>query len=289
MSKNTVLPVVLVAAIGAGLSTSANAGFRVIEPAPAPAQQSAAVGSVVQPAQNPLQATQTIAAATPAKAGFVPFDGSDLASPKDARPSSGFGLVAVTYVGNPNGQIEVRNGMGRGVQLSDALRQIAPNGWRGFGRMEAAGTFNGSKRVNWKGGRPWTEVLDILANEEDFAVEVDWNRKHLYIGNREYKGTSIASVTPRPVAPPPKPVWTAKVGGTVRSTMDEWAKKEGWTLVWPMADLDYRIAAPLSFDGSLVDATSKLTRLYETAERPLAVDIHPSQKLIVFSEQGNAQ
>ncbi|MGH8078785.1 MAG: toxin co-regulated pilus biosynthesis Q family protein, partial [Lysobacter sp.] len=132
--------------------------------------------------------------------------------------------------------------------------------------------------------------------EQDLAIELDWARKHLYVGKRQYKGTFVATaptasrlpVAAKPIPYVPAPVWKAKTGDTVRTTVEDWARREGWALVWPMVDLDYRIVAALSFDGSLVDATSKLTRLYESADRPLAVDIHVSQKLIVFSER-NAQ
>lgn len=276
---NRVLFAVVVALIGIGVHADADAGFRVIDQ------------PVIERQVELVPATLSIGspsvATAPARAGYKPLDGSDLPAPAQARPSSsGFGLVALTYVGSPPAAIEVRQGMGRDVRLADALRQVAPTGWRGFGRADIADTFDPNRRVSWKGGRPWTDVLDILANEQDLAIEVDWGRKHLYVGKREYLGTAVATAAAKPPIAPPKPVWIAKAGETVRSTVEEWSRKAGWTVVWPMLDLDYRIVAPLSFDGSIVDATGKLTRLYESAERPLAVDIRVPQKVIVYSELG---
>lgn len=228
-----------------------------------------------------------VAAAVPAapKAGYSAFDGVDDAS-SDGPTSSTFGLSALTFTGTPSAPAELRRGFGRDVKLADALRQIAPEGWRGFGRADIAGTFDPTKVVNWTGGRSWTAALNALANDQGLAIEVDWTRKHLYVGKR----TVLASVTkssPAAVATP-APAWEAKTGSTVRATVEDWAKRAGWMVVWRTSDLDYRIIAPLNFDGSIVDATGRITRLYESAQRPLAVDIHPAQKVLVFSEKGVA-
>lgn len=276
MSTRSYFAIVL-ATLASSLAPTAAAGFRIVEPPP-----------VTVPKASSAEATPALASITPPRSGYVPLDASDLSTSPANRPTSrGFGLVAVTFVGTPPKDIEVRQGMGRDVRLADALRQIAPTGWRGFGRADIADTFDPNKRVSWKGGRPWVDVLDILANEQDLAVEVDWQRKHLYVGKREFRpavgaGGAGAAATPAAGRPP----FGAKAGSTLRATFDEWAKREGWTMVWSAQDLDYRIVAPLSFDGSIVDAVAKLTRLYETAERPLAVDIHTTQRVIVVSEKG---
>lgn len=248
-----------------------HAGFKVVNP-PSPAKPAATL---------PAAAHAAAAGAAPAKAGFQPLDGGGAEG--NWQPSSGsFGITAVTYTGTAPAEIEIRRGMGKDVRLAEALRQIAPEGWRGFGRPEIAETFNPSKTVSWVGGKPWTVVLDRLASAEGLAVEIDWNRKHLYIGKRQ------AVVAKAPLVASAPSVWEAKAGSTVRTTMEDWSKRAGWMLVWPMSDLDYRVIAPLRFDGSIVDATSKLARLYESAERPLAVGIHTTQKVIVFSEKGVA-
>ncbi len=261
----TSLLLALAAAMFVVGASPAHADFRVIGNAP--------------PA--PAVAPDTVAP----RAGYVSFDGTTAAKGETPAPSSrGFGLVAVNYVGSPPAEIEVRQGMGRSVRIADALKQIAPPGWRGFGRADVADSFDPNRIVSWKGGRPWTAVLDILANEQDLSIEVDWQRKHMYVGKREYKSAISSDGYSAAAA-----LWTAKKGATVRGTLEEWAKRAGWTIVWPMEDLDYRVVAPLTFDGSVADAAGKLARLFESAERPIAVTIHTPQKLLVFSEKRSAQ
>lgn len=267
--RTSLLIALAAATLVLGIATPARADFKVIAAAPA---------------ATPAPIT---ASATPPRPGYVALDGASAVDASSSRPSSkGFGLVAVSYVGAPPAEIEFRQGMGRNVRIADALKQIAPIGWRGFGRADVAESFDPGRIVSWKGGRPWTDVLDILANEQDLSIEVDWQRKHLYVGKREFSNT----VAPRALSSTAVPMlWTAKAGTTVRGTFEDWAKRAGWTVVWPMEDLDYRIVAPLSFDGSIVDAAGKLARLFESADRPIAVTIHTSQRLLVFSEKGNAQ
>lgn len=270
--------VVLFIAMALAPWCTAIAGFKVVNPPAKPAAAAAPSAAM-------------IASAQPAKAGFQPLDGGD-ATGQWGPTSGAFGTSSLTYTGTPPSDVEVRRGMGKGVRLADALKQIAPDGWRGFGRPEIAGTFNPNKTVDWVGGKPWTVVLDGLARAQGLSVEVDWNRKHLYVGKRLPSAaaptTLAATQQPAATAAPAAPLWEAKVGSTVRSTMEDWSKRAGWMLVWPMGDLDYRVIAPLRFNGSIVDATSNLARLYESAERPLAVDIHVTQKVIVFSEKGAA-
>ncbi|MEP9443184.1 toxin co-regulated pilus biosynthesis Q family protein [Xanthomonas euvesicatoria] len=272
----------LFACLALALANQAQAGFRVasIEPAPKVAGAAASVAGIAP------------------RSGYVAIDGQEPPPITEAlRPSSsGFGLIAVSYVGGPPAVIERRAGMGRDVRLADALKQIAPEGWRGFGKSEIAGSFDPNKLVNWRGGRPWTDVLDILANDNDLSIEVDWNKRHLYVGKRDYTTASTnrsstqrlaTALTQTPVQD--KQIWSAKAGSTVRETVEQWAQSQSWTVYWPMQDLDYRIVAPLTFDGTFVDAVSKFTLLYESAERPLGVGIFVNQKLIRYSEKEAAK
>lgn len=231
----------------------------------------------VTPKQAPPPAP---AAPATAPVGFVSVDAPAPGAPavSSAPTSAGFGLVAVTFVGTPGGPIEPREGLGRDIRLADALKQIAPPGWRGFVKPELVDRFDRDKRVSWRGGRRWVDVLDILASEHQLAIEVDWQRKHLYVGERVFRSAPSVPVAQK------APEWMAQKGSTLRKTVDEWAKRANWTSVWPMEDLDYPIVAPLSFQGSIVDALTKLAHLYQYAERPVHADIRPGQSLVVFSE-----
>ncbi len=81
--------------------------------------------------------------------------------------------------------------------------------------------------------------------------------------------TETAKVVPAPV---PQETWKARVGSTLRQTVEEWASRAGWQLIWVPEDLDYQIEAPLSFTGSFDAAVKQIFPLYDNAKRSFVVD-----------------
>ena len=204
--------------------------------------------------------------------------------------------LGVLEVGVRPTTIELRKGFVRDLPLKVALQQAIPSGWH------SAIVVGDSRNTSWstgRDGRPWVDVLREVAAKERLYSEVDWTKREVrvtdHVAPAEAKDVVLAKakvltpVTATPVIPKTLPQWQAKAGSTVRATVEDWGKRSGWMIVWPMNDLDYRVVAPLNFDGSIVDATGRLARLYEAAQRPLAVDIHLSQRVIVFSEKGVAK
>lgn len=64
--------------------------------------------------------------------------------------------------------------------------------------------------------------------------------------------TPVISVTPATATPQPlAQVWTASTGSSLRQTVEGWAEKAHWRLIWQIDDLDYPIDAPLRFEGTL--------------------------------------
>ena len=88
--------------------------------------------------------------------------------------------------------------------------------------------------------------------------------------------TAVAApaVEVKPVTPPrPLPqIWTAEVGSTLRDSVEEWAKKARWRVIWAQEDLNYPIEAPLHFEGSFQEAIRQLFPLYDNAPRSFVVD-----------------
>lgn len=86
--------------------------------------------------------------------------------------------------------------------------------------------------------------------------------------------------------PMPK-IWRAIQGSTLKDTLYSWAAEEkctggqsgNWSVAW-LADVNYRIDAPLSFSGSFKDALNGVFRLYTTAAVPLYAGISTSQCLL---------
>lgn len=95
---------------------------------------------------------------------------------------------------------------------------------------------------------------------------------------------SAASAAPKPLAQ----IWTASTGSTLRQTVEGWAEKAGWKLMWQVDDLDYSIDAPLRFEGSFQEAIGSIFPLYDTAPRSFLVDVvdsSSSQRLIFITER----
>lgn len=196
------------------------------------------------------------------------------AAPQIPKTAGGLQLVALSYIGEPDGDVPVISGFGRDLKLLDAIKQIAPAGWQAFLKEDLVSRADKLRAVSWKGGRRWVEVLDILANDQNLTVDVDWTKRHLYVGDRKVSAAIAAQRA--------APVWQAKIGATLRESVSAWGDKAGWQVVWN-ADYDYPILAQLTFEGAFIDAIVGVFRSYEKAERPLLVDVHEVQKLIVIS------
>ncbi|QOY72453.1 TcpQ domain-containing protein [Pseudomonas sp. OST1909] len=99
------------------------------------------------------------------------------------------------------------------------------------------------------------------------------------------------SVAPKPapaVVTAPKPlaqIWTATTGSTLRQTVEAWAARAKWTLIWKVDDLDYPIDAPLRFEGSFEEAIKEIFPLYDSAPRSFVVDGSPAQLVLYIAER----
>lgn len=96
------------------------------------------------------------------------------------------------------------------------------------------------------------------------------------------------SVAPKPalaVVTAPKPlaqIWTATTGSTLRQTVEAWAARAKWTLIWKADDLDYPIDAPLRFEGSFEEAIKEIFPLYDSAPRSFIVDGSPAPQQVLY-------
>jgi len=99
------------------------------------------------------------------------------------------------------------------------------------------------------------------------------------------------SVAPKPalaLVTAPKPlaqIWTASTGSTLRQTVEAWAARAKWTLIWKVDDLDYPIDAPLRFEGSFEEAIKEIFPLYDSAPRSFVVDGSPAQLVLYIAER----
>ncbi|APQ10989.1 pilus assembly protein PilL [Pseudomonas oryzihabitans] len=79
--------------------------------------------------------------------------------------------------------------------------------------------------------------------------------------------------------------WDAPVGSTLRQSVEAWAKRAGWQVIWDADDLDYPIEAALHFRGTFAEAIAQVFPLYDSARRSFIVDGNSSQRIVHVSER----
>jgi len=79
--------------------------------------------------------------------------------------------------------------------------------------------------------------------------------------------------------------WDAPIGSTLRQSVEAWAKRAGWQVVWEPDDLDYPIEAALHFRGPFAEAVAQVFPLYDGARRSFIVDGNSSQRIVHVSER----
>lgn len=79
--------------------------------------------------------------------------------------------------------------------------------------------------------------------------------------------------------------WDAPIGSTLRQSVEAWAKRAGWQVVWEPDDLDYPIEAALHFRGTFAEAVAQVFPLYDGARRSFIVDGNSSQRVVHVSER----
>ncbi|MDT3717891.1 TcpQ domain-containing protein [Pseudomonas oryzihabitans] len=79
--------------------------------------------------------------------------------------------------------------------------------------------------------------------------------------------------------------WDAPLGSTLRQSVEAWAKRAGWQVVWEPDDLDYPIEAALHFRGTFAEAVAQVFPLYDGARRSFIVDGNSSQRIVHVSER----
>ncbi|MFQ6245940.1 TcpQ domain-containing protein [Yersinia enterocolitica] len=94
---------------------------------------------------------------------------------------------------------------------------------------------------------------------------------------------------PSPVITPVGQLWRAEVGSTLKETLNRWAGQTKctnggyWMVIWPVL-LDYRIDAPLAFNGNFESALVQIFELYRQADKPLFAQASRLQCLVAVSD-----
>lgn len=179
-----------------------------------------------------------------------------------------------------HGEAVTLDGFGRDVTVRDALKQIAPAGWRAFADKRLGARMD--QRLDWRGdGRPWTASLRDVARSAGLTIRVDWPRHYLFLVPAVTPEVSLAdlpaakAVSTQPVVP----TWSLQPGKTVQANLAIWAQRAGWQMAWD-ATVDYPVDLAASFQGDFVSAVKQLVTSYQEARVPLRVGIYNGNRVI---------
>lgn len=95
---------------------------------------------------------------------------------------------------------------------------------------------------------------------------------------------AVAPLQIKAIAIKPKEVWVADAGSTVRDTIQLWAAKAKWTIVWD-SKTDFPLRGPLRFEGRFDEAVAQFITMYEESDKPLVADISLQQSLIYVTNR----
>ncbi|MBN3729342.1 hypothetical protein G3N98_00090 [Burkholderia sp. Tr-20390] len=201
--------------------------------------------------------------------------------------------VATTTLGAPSDAWNDKiDGFGHNQPARQALTHLVPSG----GRLVVNTPIPATARVSWKGGDTRMAIArKILA---DAGIDGRFDGDNLVVGAAP---VAVAA----PVAPPQDPavetrLWTMAKGVMLSDGLADWMEQTAapgdryrWTLDWAAFDgvnrehrVDYRIVAPLRFNGTIDQAVAQLITLYKKSTKPLIVQINKDQRLIHIKLRG---
>lgn len=103
---------------------------------------------------------------------------------------------------------------------------------------------------------------------------------------------SVKSYSKKTVtAPVVNPAWNVEVGTTLKDTLFRWAASQtcteggNWRVIWD-TPVNYRIDAPLRFEGDFKKALNGAFGLYQYAQKPLYAFTNSTQCLIKVTDKG---
>lgn len=168
-------------------------------------------------------------------------------------------------------------GLGRKVLLRDAVRQIVPAEYSlQFGQgMDSLVT----KRVSWKGGRAWTDVLaESLATVPEVSVEIDGNTRLVTLF-----AAAEASSTPITSAQAEQKSWSIKGGDKLSETLAAWGREAGWQgVIWEAPDLMSEM--DVTFKGSFEEAVTNTIEALARSGTALRVVFYGGNKVVRIME-----
>ncbi|MBR8427241.1 TcpQ domain-containing protein [Burkholderia cenocepacia] len=202
-------------------------------------------------------------------------------------------IVSTTTLGVPSDAWgEKIDGFGSNQPARQALSYLVPSG----GKLIVNAAISPTARVSWKGNDSRLAIArKILA---DAGIDGRFDGDNLVIGAAA-AAVVVPAVTPQDPAVESR-LWTMAKGVMLSDGLADWMEQTAaageryrWTLDWAAFDgvngerrVDYRIVAPLRFNGTIDQAVAQLVMLYKKSTKPLEVKISKEQRLIHIKLRG---
>lgn len=183
------------------------------------------------------------------------------------------------------------DGFGKNQGAEMALRALLPTG----GRLVINSTIDPKARVTWTGNDSRMAIAKKILS--DIHADGRFDGRNLIVGEAPQTAES-ASPAQAPNAPR---LWTMAKGVMLSDGLMDWMEQTGakgdryrWSLEWDAYDgpsheqrVDYRIVAPLRFNGTVDEAVAQLVMLYRKSSKPLIVQINKEQRLFHIKLRGS--
>lgn len=78
---------------------------------------------------------------------------------------------------------------------------------------------------------------------------------------------------------PAREVWAVLSGGSLKATIEGWARLSGWTVVWDNP-VDYRIRASATFHGDFEEAVARLVDAIHQGSPELTVTLYRGNQVL---------
>jgi type IV pili sensor histidine kinase/response regulator len=112
-------------------------------------------------------------------------------------------------------------------------------------------------------------------HQSDAQMESEGNDLILLLRTPPVPPAAEAAVAPEP------PQWIAESGHTLRETLQGWAAKAGWTIVW-QSSFDYPLMASARLSGDFPAAVAALIEGFSEAAPPPAARIFRANNVVII-------
>lgn len=174
---------------------------------------------------------------------------------------------AVTFIGETPVNVDMAKGMGRDLTLGEAINQFVPDGFQ-INASECA--YRG--RVNWRGGKPWPDVLAQMLAVSGCSAVVNWDDRTLTV--KKIDQTKAVAVARQ---------WKVLRSDKYLSiTVDRWAKDNGWQgVAWQVpGGRDFVVDFEATFSGTFESALTELMRSTQKTDLPLQARTSPQNRVV---------